>query len=191
MKLLPLAALVLLDGCGNLNEMIMGYTTPDWRAVAKSRDGRQFVTDGAIALNVKVAEFEALPEGESKAWFSEALYLHSVAERQELFGLGDIKASEGNPSIVVGPGELQLEEVHVSYLRNAIASKHRVAFWQHSRMQPVIIVFDGVGEGAFEAVGPALGRRSQEPIDLVGVVVVRRRDAKHVAANGDVDARSL
>lgn len=148
--LLPLVALATLVGCGNLHEMIMGYTTPEWKSVAQLRDGRQFVTDGAIALNVKVAEADPLPDAESKAWFSEALYLHSVAERQELFSLGDIKASEGNPSIVVGPGELQLEEVHVSYLRHKIASSHRVAFWQHSRMQPVVIVLDGNGEGALK-----------------------------------------
>jgi hypothetical protein len=150
--ILPLVALApfVMGGCGDLNELVMGYTTPEWTSVAKLRDGRQFVTDGSIALEVAVAEVEEPPQETSRAWFSEALSQHSVAERQELFSLKDIKASEGNPSIVVGPGNLQLEETYVTYLSNKLSSSHRVSFWQHSRMQPIVIVVDGVGAGAMK-----------------------------------------
>lgn len=148
LKTFLLVALVSLAGC---HELIMGYTTPEWTSVAKLGDGRQFVTDGSLAIDVNVAEEEELPESTSSAsWFSDALYQHSIAERQVLFGLTDIKASEGNPEIVVAPGQLQLEESYVSYLRKKLASRHRIAFWQHSRMQPVVIVVDGQGAGAIK-----------------------------------------
>ena len=143
-----LVALVSLAGC---HELIMGYTTPEWTSVAKHRDGRQFLTDGSIAIEVKIAEEDELPESTSSAsWFSDALYQHSIAERQTLFALTDIKASKGNPEILIGPGQLQLEESHVSYLRKKIAASHRVTFWQHSRMQPLVIVVDGQGAGAIK-----------------------------------------
>ena len=112
LKTFLLVALVSLAGC---HELIMGYTTPEWTSVAKLGDGRQFVTDGSLAIDVNVAEEEELPESASSAsWFSDALYQHSIAERQVLFSLTDIKASEGNPEIVVAPGQLQLEESYVS-----------------------------------------------------------------------------
>lgn len=123
----------------------MGYTTLEWTSVAKIPDGRQFVTDGSIAIDVALAQVEELPEAESSAsWFSDALYRNSLAQRRELFSVTDIKASKGNPEIVVAPGGLQLEEKYVSYIRNEFGSSHRISFWQQGRMLPVVIVFDGV-----------------------------------------------
>ena len=134
------AGLFVAAGC----ELLMGYTTPEWTSVAKSPDGRQFVTDGSIAIDVAYAQVEELPEAESSAsWFSETLYRNSIAQRRELFSVMDIKASEGNPEIVIAPGGLQLEEKYVSYIQSKFARNHRVAFWQQRRMLPLVIVSDG------------------------------------------------
>ena len=123
----------------------MGYTTPEWTSVAKTPDGRECVTDGSIAIDISCAKVEELPEAESSAsWFSDALYRNWLAERRELFSVTDVKASKGNPEIVVAPGGLQLEERYVTYIRQRFGSLHRISFWQQRRMLPVVIIFDGV-----------------------------------------------
>ena len=150
--LVAILAVLAVAGCDRVNELVMGYTTPEWRSVATLRDGRKFVTDGTIALDVKIAEIadEDLPPEESAAWFSDALYQHSIAERQELFSLKDIKDLESSEVFVMGPGNLKLEQTYVTYLSNRYGSSHRIAFWQHSSMQPIVIVVNGEGAGAMK-----------------------------------------
>ena len=145
------AGLFVASGC----ELLMGYTTPEWTSVAKSRDGREFVTDGRIAIDVAYARVEELPEVESSAsWFSDALYRNSLAERRVLFSGRDIKPSEGNPEILIGPAGLQLEESYVSYIQHKFSTSHNIAYWQQSPTQPVVIVFDGsIAVGAMKVPG--------------------------------------
>lgn len=147
--LLVLAASVFaLASC----EQLMGYKTPEWTSVAKSRDGRQFVTDGKIAMDVELAQPKALPTTESPAWFGEALDANARAERRVLFSIADIKPSQGNPEIVVAPGGMQLEESHVTYLQLKYASSYQVGLWQQRSMQPVVVVINGQAVGAFKPI---------------------------------------
>ncbi len=136
-------------------ELIMGYTTPEWTSVAKSRDGREFVTDGRIAIDVAYARVKELPEAESSAsWFSDALYRNSLAERRVLFAARDIKPSYGNSVIVLAPAGLELEESYVSYIQNKFSTSHNIGYWQQSPTQPVVIVFDGsIAVGAMKVPG--------------------------------------
>ena len=44
----------------------MGYKSPEWTGVAKLRDGRQFVTDGNIALEVETSVLEPMLSAETQ-----------------------------------------------------------------------------------------------------------------------------
>lgn len=142
------ASLLVFAGC----DQLMGYKTPEWTSVAKSRDGRQFVTDGKIAMDVEFAEPKELPTTESSPWFAEALDRNAAAERRVLFTLADIRPSDGNPEIVVAPGGMQLEESHVTYLQIKYASSYQVGLWQQRSMEPVVVVINGQAVGAFRPI---------------------------------------
>ncbi len=86
-------------------------------------------------------------------WFSESIFQNLKAETPEQFNIDEIRAStDGNEAIVLGPGEQQLEEKYVSYLTGKLSGGHRVAFWQLSAMEPMVIVVDGKPVGALKAL---------------------------------------
>ena len=98
---------VLAAGCTS-------YTEPTWTSVAKV-EGRNYVTDGNIAIDMKLIEVSQPPPLQSTSkWFSESLFQNLRADTPEQFNLDEIRASDGNAEIVLGPGEQQLSsrEVH-------------------------------------------------------------------------------
>ena len=137
--------LVLAIGCTS-------YPEPVWTSVAKL-EGKSYVTDGNIAIDMKLIQVAQPPNIQSASkWFSESIFQNARAETPEQFNLDDIRASDGNPEIVLGPSEQQLEEKYVSYLTGKLSSDHRVAFWQLSEMEPMVIVVDGLAVGAMKAL---------------------------------------
>jgi hypothetical protein len=136
---------VLAGGCTS-------YTEPEWTSVAKL-EGKSYVTDGNIAIDMKLIQVAQPPPLQSASkWFSESIFQNARADTKEQFNLDDIRESDGNPLIVVGPNEQQLEEKYVSYLSGKLSSSHRVAFWQLSEMEPMVIVVDGQAVGAMKAL---------------------------------------
>lgn len=144
------AIVSLATGCKQLETAIKGYSAPEWNAVAKSSDGRQFVTDGRLALVVDLAQPKELPSETSPAWFDSALRSHSVAEKQELFTRQDVKASADDPNVVIAPGGIVLDKNHVNYVAGEVSG--RLSFWQFSRMEPIVIVVDGKAAGAMKVI---------------------------------------
>ncbi len=96
------AAALLGAGC---QELMMGYAEPEWTSVVNHPDGRCFVTDGRVAMDVTFAEPKELPTATAPSWFDSALRSHSVAERQELFSSLDVRASQDDPNDVIHAGE--------------------------------------------------------------------------------------
>ena len=136
---------VLAAGCTS-------HTEPTWTSVAKV-EGRNYVTDGNIAIDMKLIEVSQPPPLQSTSkWFSESLFQNLRADTPEQFNLDEIRASDRNAEIVLGPGEQQLKEKYITYLTGKLSSDHRVAFWQLSEMEPMVIVVDGKAVGAMKAL---------------------------------------
>lgn len=138
-----------LIGC---QQLFMNYSEPEWNAVARHSDGREFVTDGKIAIDVSFAELEELPTGQgSTAWFEGALQEQGFAERRELFSITDIRESEDDPDVSTGPGGLVLDSYQIEYIRGKFFGR-KVSFWQLRRMDPLVIVVDEKPVGALKVI---------------------------------------
>lgn len=137
--------LVLALGCTS-------YTEPVWTSVAKV-EGTSYVTDGTLAIDMRLVEASPPTSMSASKWFMESLFQNLKAETPEQFSIDEIRAStDGNQAIVLGPGDQQLEEKYVTYLSGKLGSDHRIAFWQLSEMEPMIIVVDGKPVGALKAL---------------------------------------
>ena len=135
---------LLIAGC---QDLLMGNTEPEWNAVANHPDGRQFVTDGKIAIDVSVAELEELPTGRGSIdWFEPSMRANGFAERRVLFGLLDLRAHD-NPDLIAGPATLVLEKYQVDYLRGKFSGS-QVGFWQLRQNDPLVILVDERAVGA-------------------------------------------
>jgi hypothetical protein len=134
------AVALLSAGCQELQELMDGYSEPEWTSVVNHRDGRRFVTDGKIAIDVKFAEPKKLPTTTSASWFDSALYHHSIAEKQELFANVDIRADPEDATVLTAPGGLVFDKAQIDYVRGKFHG--RLSFWQFQRMEPVVIMVD-------------------------------------------------
>lgn len=134
--------MVLAVGCTS-------YTEPTWTSVAKV-EGTSYVTDGTIAIDMRLVEATPPTTQSASKWFAESLFQNMRADTPEQFNVDEVR-SGGDATIVLGPGEQQLAEKYITYLTGKL-SDHRVAFWQLSEMEPVVIVVDGKPVGAMKAL---------------------------------------
>ena len=149
---------LVTSGCDRIGQAVFGYEVPVWTSVVHLADGRVFVTDEYIALDVEWAKPEELP---TKTFPAEGI--ESIIRHQELSGSFDefsIKTvtDVGVEGTYRGKGGVLLNKKHVDYLRWHFMA-HDVQLHASSTIDDVVISIDGVFAGALAPIG----KRSEEP----------------------------
>lgn len=116
-RLVVLSSLLVVSGCQGVSQTIMGYEEPVWTAVVHMSDGRLFVTDEYIALDVVWAKPETLPSGTFPAEGIEWAIERQVRSSNSAgFGVGTVK-DVGVDGTYRGQGGILLEPKYIDYLK--------------------------------------------------------------------------
>lgn len=138
--LVPIALVVA--SCADLKKSIYRYEEPVWTATSELTDGRVFVTDTHIALDVAWAEPQTIPSGTFPRERVEPL-IHWLERAGAPSGmrLGEVK-DVGVEGALRGPGGILLSPDHIAYLRGKFAF-HDVVLYARQNDEDVVITIDG------------------------------------------------
>lgn len=120
---------------------------PQWQAVTRLSDGRTFVTDGGMAIDVAVAKVVKLPE---KDYSGKTIETYLAAPHQQEYGFADLKAAASGKTYDTPIG-IPLNATYINYLRRVLpvaAARFRVS----GELQPVVIVVSGKAVGVLMPV---------------------------------------
>ena len=110
---------------------------PEWQGIVRLSDGRSFITDGGLALDVAFAKPATLPGREIPGKVLET-YLN--AERKDDYGLGDLTPAASGKTFTT-PSGIPLSATYVNYLRRMLPSS--VRFRVGGELEPIGIVANG------------------------------------------------
>jgi hypothetical protein len=116
-------------------------TVPSWTHTVKlpAPDGRVFVTDGRLTVDLKVAKPAIRPSAVLAPDATRAIANYLVAPFPTELGLDELKASE-NGNAFFGPAGVALSSYYVAFLRREAP---RVRLRVRGQYDPVLIVLDG------------------------------------------------
>ena len=116
---------------------------PVWSGSVQMPDGRMFVTDGGLALDVAVAKPEPPPATSLPIETGKVFEGHLKASHTDEIDLADLKIGE-HQNTFVGPRGIGVNGNYVNYLRRTIP-KSRLRF--RSDRDPVVIVVENRAVG--------------------------------------------
>jgi hypothetical protein len=111
---------------------------PAWQGILRLSDGRTFVTDGGLAIDVALAKPAKLPDRELTAKVLEG-YLNTP--HKDEFSLGQLKATATGKTYMTPTG-IALNATYVNYLRRTLPAASARLRTTADR-QPIAIVADG------------------------------------------------
>jgi hypothetical protein len=116
-------------------------TVPVWTHTVKlpPPDGRVFVTDGRLTVDIKVGKPAIRPSTVMAADTTRAIANYLLAPYPTEFGLADLKASESGNTFS-GPAGVVLSTYYVAFLRREAP---RVRLRVRGQYDPLLIVLDG------------------------------------------------
>ena len=110
---------------------------PVWQRVVQMPDGRTFVTDGGMAIDVAVAKPPRLPDAtQPGAVFARLLTRPYTAE----IGLSDLAAGPRTNTFATPSGVL-VNGNYVRFLRGVLPARARLRV--NGEMDPIVIMLDG------------------------------------------------
>ena len=141
------SALVALVVCASIAPAAQGRfnpnapTVPEWSHTVKlpAPDGRVFVTDGRLTLDVNVGKPAMRPSATLSKDATAAIANYLQASYGTEFGLDDLKAAPGGNTFL-GPSGLVLPSYYVLYLRR---DAPRVRLRLRGASVPLLVVLDG------------------------------------------------
>ena len=135
-------------GCQQLDRLF-APPEPHWNAIIQF-DGLEYVTDGTLAIDARLARLDRRPSRQSPAWFGRAFQKQSVAERRDLFSIHDIEVVDGEAE-ARGPANLVVDAASMAFLQAKLGGE-RARMWQGLPMEPLVIVIDGQPIGALRVI---------------------------------------
>jgi hypothetical protein len=123
---------------------------PAWSRTVRLADGRIFVTDGGLALDVVVARPKAMPRDIQGDQAAKALAGHLALANPTEVGLADLRAG-AKPNEFVAPNGTMLNGNYVRFLRRA-APGARLRL--KGLLDPIVVVLDGKVIGVFMPIKP-------------------------------------
>jgi hypothetical protein len=120
-----------------------GGAPPLWRRVVKLTDGRSFITDGGMTLDVALAKPATLPTDVVSGGVAKVVEGYLSAQLPNEIGLNDLGR---RGSSYGGPGGVLLNVGYIDYLRNVLPAR-RVRLRTKTDTDPVIVVLDGRAVG--------------------------------------------
>jgi hypothetical protein len=108
---------------------------PTWQGIVRLSDGRTFVTDGGLALDVAFAQPAHLPDRELAA---KVLEDYLKASHKDEYGLGDLNAAASGRTYT-SPSGIALNATYINYLRRKLPA-NSVRFRMTGELQPIVIL---------------------------------------------------
>lgn len=119
--------------------------TPAWKRMVRIADGRTFVTDGSLAIDVTLARPSPPPAQVLSGGTAKVLEGYLSAQLKDEFGLSELKKS-GTPSYYLSPSGVMLNTMYVDYLRRLLPGA-TLRFRMEGGVNPVIILSNGAVVG--------------------------------------------
>jgi hypothetical protein len=123
---------------------------PIWTRALQVPDGRTFVSDGALALDVALAKPAKMPETNLGAQSGAIIARAFTGEHQEEVGLSDLGTGPFKNTFATPKGTV-LNGNYVKFLRG-VDSAARLRLRVKGEMQPIAIFLDGQPVGVVMAV---------------------------------------
>ena len=120
---------------------------PAWQGIIRHTDGRTFVTDGGLVVDVALAKPSTLP---SREFPSKLLDTYFGLSHTTECGFDDLKAAASGKTYTT-PSGLALNATYVKFLRRVLPAGS-VRLRMSEELKPVIIIADGRAVGAFMPV---------------------------------------
>jgi hypothetical protein len=120
---------------------------PTWQGVVHLADGRTFVTDGGLAIDVAFAKPAQLPSRELPPRVLDQ-YLNAAHKNE--YGFSDLSAAASGRTYTT-PNGISLNASYVNFLRRTLPTRS-VRFRMSGNMQPVVIVASGAAVGVLMPV---------------------------------------
>lgn len=122
-----------------------GGAAPAWKRIVKLSDGRTFITDGGMTLDVALARPDAIPHEVLGAATAKVVEGYLAAPLPHEIDLRQLRAAPASPHYVA-PNGVQLNAGYVDYLRRALPPA-RVRLRMKGDLEPVVILLDGTAVG--------------------------------------------
>ncbi len=138
-----LAALLIVQPVSAQKQTPMKPTVPGtsgdpvWQGKVRINDGRTFITDGGLAVDVAVARPAALP---GREFSGKVLENYLKASQKDEYGFADLRLAATGKTYT-SPSGIALNATYINYLRRIAPSKSR--FRMTGGLQPIVVVADG------------------------------------------------
>jgi len=110
---------------------------PVWQGTLRMSDGRTFITDGGLAVDVALARPAALPAREFPAKLLED---YAKASHKNEYGFTDLTLA-ATAKTYTSPSGIALNATYIDYLRRIAPRGSR--FRMTEGMQPIVVVAEG------------------------------------------------
>jgi hypothetical protein len=120
---------------------------PAWQGVVRLADGRTFVTDGGLAIDVAFAKPSQLPTRELPP---KVLDQYLNASHKDEYAFSDLSAALSGRTYTA-PNGIPLNATYINFLRRTLPARS-VRFRMNGGMQPVVIVASGTAVGVLMPV---------------------------------------
>jgi hypothetical protein len=128
-----------------------GGAAPAWKRVIKLDDGRSFVTDGGLSIDVAVVSVTPLPTDVRVGGVpAKSMQSYLTAKLPNEVGLSDLRAGRGG---YTATGGVLLNTGYIDYLRRALPAG-RVRLRMNGPTVPVVVVLDGKAVGVVMPMQP-------------------------------------
>jgi hypothetical protein len=114
---------------------------PQWTRVLKMPDGRTFVTDGGISIDVKIAKPATLPSVVLPPESGKIIADRMAAPHDHEIGLGDLRPGSFKNSFAT-PDGIELNGNYVTFLRQTTPSA-KMRLRTKGKRDAVVVVIDG------------------------------------------------
>ncbi len=120
---------------------------PAWQGVVRASDGRSFITDGGLAIDVTLVKPAKLPDRELPG---KVLEQYFASPHKDEYRLNELRVA--NPSkTYVSPSGVLLNATYVDYLRKVLPAAS-VLLRMNGDMQPIVVAVDGKAVGVLMPV---------------------------------------
>ena len=120
---------------------------PKWQGIVRMSDGRTFVTDGGLAVDVALAKPSKLPE---RVVSGKVLETYLAAAKPDEFGFADLRVAVSGRTYTTPKG-IPLNATYINYLRR-ILPVPTVRFRMSGEQDPVLVVASGKTVGVLMPV---------------------------------------
>jgi hypothetical protein len=112
---------------------------PVWQLAIEMPDGRTFVSDGALAVDAKIARPEAMPKKVIPVESGKTIAGRLTGKYTDEIALSALRTGT-RPNTFLGPRDIPLNGNYVTFLRS-VAPRSRLRF--NGPLDPIVVVLNG------------------------------------------------